>query len=134
MALTREDWKRRQVKIELSDLAMEKWGKREGKDVVDFANKILDVELLQLRDRPIGTRIVAAQNLHPNGLVLTLNTAKAAAWLRREDVAQVFSVNFAEGTVVKLRTYDVVVEFVPFSMNIANYHLTKHRGWTESRI
>ncbi|KAF8874452.1 hypothetical protein CPB84DRAFT_1667273, partial [Gymnopilus junonius] len=57
-----------------------------------------------------------ARVLINGGVVLEMETEEAANWLRKAEVRKAFEKNFGGSAVIKDRSYNIVVEYLPASL------------------
>ena len=90
------------------------------RELVEKANTTLELMGLEGSDAPQGTSFLAAK-LIDNGVVLTLNSPEAAAWLRTTDVAKSFNDKFCTAkAIIKTHVFTIIAEGVPTSFDPDN--------------
>ena len=70
--------------------------------------------------KPAEVKLKSGILLRNGGLLLELNSNKAANWLRGDGVITNFLENLGSGASIKNRTYQVIVQFVPVTFDPTN--------------
>ncbi|KAJ6571544.1 hypothetical protein B0H19DRAFT_936056, partial [Mycena capillaripes] len=68
---------------------------------------------------PLGTAFVGARKLRSGAIVLHLNSAAAADWVRAPRRIAIFLAGMGGTSIYRPRSFSVVVEFVPVSFDPA---------------
>jgi hypothetical protein len=53
-------------------------------------------------------------------VLLTLNSRKAAAWLREPEIEMEFANTFSEGSHIREQTYNIIIPWVPITFDPKN--------------
>ncbi|KIK02007.1 hypothetical protein K443DRAFT_122095 [Laccaria amethystina LaAM-08-1] len=83
------------------------------RELVEKANLALKGMSIWASDRPAGTKLMVVKKLRNGGVVFELESEKAAEWVKKKDVREIFVESFGGSAQIKDRTFQVVVQFVP---------------------
>jgi hypothetical protein len=114
----REEIKRRQVLINFirtNDMALETFDERTlSRKATDAINTIWAATE---DPKPALPKLKAATLLRNGGLLLELNSATSADWLREPENRDTFLTNLGSGASIKDRSYQVIIQFAPVQFN-----------------
>ena len=96
------------------------------KEVVDKARMALD-STAGIGERPLNMSFAIARR-QQNGtkVLLQLNTAEAAQWLRQTAVLREFQDHFGGSCLIKPSVFEIIVEYAPVSLDLDNGSLFRH--------
>lgn len=89
------------------------------RELVEKATVALELMGIAASDKPQGMKFIGAKRTHSGAVIYTLDAAASADYLRREDVMRTFMDHFGGTSALHARTYQVVVEHVPVSFDVA---------------
>lgn len=88
--------------------------------------------------RPEGTKFVTATKQREGGILFEMNSAAAATWIRQARIKTAFAANFGTAIIVRDRTFNLIMEFVPISLNLEGLaekeHIERDNGWKQGAI
>ena len=112
---------RRQIILNSDDTTKEQMGQLNPKVLIAKANLALDKlekdleEALQEdnNERPKDTKFIAARILKNGGILFEMSNETAVEWLKQKKILKAFESCFPGAVLVKGRTYQVVMQFLP---------------------
>lgn len=112
---------RRQIILDGDDATKDQTSQLTPKVLITKANLALDklekdIEATLQEDnneRPEDTKFVAARILKNGGVLFEMSNENAAEWLKQKEISKAFESCFPGAVLIKGRTYQVVVQFLP---------------------
>ena len=89
-----------------------------GKSLTELSDKANEV-IASIADsgKPKVAKVESGFKTRRGDLLLVLNSKEAASWIREPDIEMAFTKAFAEGSIIKARTYNLIVPRVPISFD-----------------
>lgn len=93
----------------------ESWGGLTERELIEKAKIAKDLMGIQGIDSP-KVEFITACKLINGGILYELSTVDAAKWFAKEEVRAAFLDKFSAGAIIKERTFPVIAEFVPVTL------------------
>jgi hypothetical protein len=89
-----------------------------GKSLTELTAKANEV-ITSIMDsgKPKDAKVESLFKTHRGDLLLVLNSKEAVAWINKPDIEMAFTKAFEEGSIIKARTYNLIVPRVPISFD-----------------
>ena len=84
-------------------------------ELTDKANKV--ITSIGDSGKPKNVKVESLFKTRRGDLLLVLNSKEAAIWINEPDIGMAFTKAFAEGSLIKARTYNLIVPRVPISFD-----------------
>jgi hypothetical protein len=89
------------------------------KELVEKAKITLDLMGMAAADRPDDLAFVGVRRTQAGSILYQLNSAEAAKYMRNADVMREFLNHFGAMSVMRARTFQVIVEYMPVTFALA---------------
>lgn len=97
------------------------WKHKAGKELTLKANEIIsNANMKETRGKPEEVLIWGAHRIGDGKYIFDVNSPVAANWLRAEGNREAFAKGLSEGAIVVLRSYPVIIKYVPITFDVDN--------------
>lgn len=126
--LARNDAKQRQVLIDTAPgIDTNGLASLTEAELVAKGKAALDLMGMEASDAPRGTEFKGARKLKNGGVIYDMDTPAAASWLKSDGVMQSFLTKYGGTSIIKDRSYTVVAEYVPTTVNLETEPHTEYK-------